>query len=56
MLHAFGNDDKFAFADRQLAVAEFDDQRAFDNEKQLIFVLVMMPDELAFELASLTYE
>ncbi len=41
------DDDKFAFTDGQVALAEFDGQCAFDDKEQFIFVLVMMPDKFA---------
>jgi hypothetical protein len=48
MFDAARDDDEFAFTHERFVVAEFHAQRAFDNEKELIFVFVMMPDEFAF--------
>ena len=49
MLDAARNDDEFAFADERFAIAELHAQRAFDDEEKFIFVVVVMPDEFAFE-------
>ena len=47
MLHAFRDDDELALTDGQILVAQLDGQRAFDHEEQLVFVLMVMPDEFA---------
>lgn len=58
MLDAFGNNDKLAFVKPNIAIPfgrspQFDEQLAFHHEKQLVFIFVMMPDKLAFELDEL---
>src|SRR6516162_8620873 len=49
MLDAVGNDDKLALADDRFMGAELHAQRAFHHQKELVFVIVMMPDERAFQ-------
>jgi hypothetical protein len=47
---AFWHDQKFARPDYGFATAEFHSQGAFDDEKQFIFIVMVMEDELALEL------
>jgi hypothetical protein len=49
MFDAARDNDEFTFAHRGFAIAEFHAQSAFDDQKELVFVVVMMPDKLAFE-------
>jgi hypothetical protein len=49
MFDAARDDDEFPFAHERFIVAEFHAQHAFDNEKQLIFLFVMVPDEFALQ-------
>src|SRR3984957_5301496 len=49
MFDAFGDNDEFAGADQAFAIAETHAQRSGDDQKHFIFVIVMMPDELALE-------
>src|ERR1051326_26577 len=53
MLNAPGNDDEFAFFNPLMVVAEFHAEASFDDEKQFVFVLVMVEDEFSFELVEL---
>src|SRR5260370_7189451 len=50
MLDASRNDDELAFANDGFVVAEFHAQCAFDDEEELVFGVVMVPDELPLEL------
>ena len=47
---AFWHEQKFARPDYGFATAEFHSQGAFDDEKQFIFIVMVMEDELALEL------
>jgi hypothetical protein len=49
MFDSARDDDEFAFVDDGFMVAELHAQHAFDDEKQFIFVFMMMPDEFAFQ-------
>src|SRR5450432_2160999 len=49
MLYLAGHDDEFAFADDGFVIAEFHAQGAFDDQEELVFVIVMMPEKFAFE-------
>src|SRR3974377_1085317 len=49
MLDAVGDDDKLALADERFMSAELHAQWAFHDQKELVFALVMMPDERAFQ-------
>jgi hypothetical protein len=49
MFDTSGNNDEFAFAHERFAVAEFHAQPAFDNEEELIFVFVMVPNKFALQ-------
>src|SRR5207253_1089698 len=44
---------KLAFADAHIAGAQAHGDSAFDHQEQLVFVLMMMPHELALELDQL---
>lgn len=47
MFHTSRNNQKFAFAESYIAFVQTHEQFAFDNQEHFIFVVVMMPDELA---------
>ena len=47
VLDAARHDDEFALIHDGFAIAEFHAQSAFDDQEQLVFVVVMMPDEFA---------
>jgi len=49
VLRAFGHDDKFTGVDDSFAIAKFHAERPFYDQEQFIFVIVMVPDELALE-------
>jgi len=48
VLDAARNDDKFAFVDDGFVAAELHPQSTFHDQKQFVFVVMMMPDEFAF--------
>src|SRR5215470_8691891 len=50
MLDASRHDEEFTLAHKSVAVAKFHAEHAFYNEKELVFIVVMMPDEFAFKL------
>src|SRR6266436_4388933 len=50
VLHTAGDDYKFPFTHEGFVVAELHAQSSFDDEKQLILVFMMVPDEFAFQL------
>jgi hypothetical protein len=50
VIRAARNYYEFTGTDANLAVAEFYEQPAFDDEEQFILVLVMVPDEIALHL------
>jgi hypothetical protein len=47
------DDDELAFLDPFVAIEKFHAKSAFDNEKHFVFMLMVMEDELAFELVEL---
>jgi hypothetical protein len=53
MLHAARNDEKFPLVHQRFVIAKTHAQRTLYDEKQLVFGIVMMPDELAFDLHGL---
>src|SRR6266478_348461 len=53
MFHALGNDDELAFANYGFMIAKLHAQHALDHEEQFVFNVVMVPDELAFDLDDL---
>src|SRR5207302_6569815 len=53
MFEAPGHDDEFALLDPHLAVAELEQQPAFPHETPLVFAVVVVPHELAFDLDDL---
>src|SRR5262249_28040870 len=53
VLHATRDDDEFAGADADFAVPQLHPHAALHDEKHLVLVVVMMPDELALELHEL---
>src|SRR6266404_7759264 len=50
MLNAFRNDDELAFAYDGFVIAEFHAQRASYDQKKFILNVMMVPDELTFQL------
>src|SRR5205085_6804354 len=53
MLHSLRNDDEFAGIQFDRSVAQVDGQSALDDKEELIFVLMLVPDELALKLHQL---
>src|SRR3989441_10586835 len=53
MLDAVWNDDELARLDHEVLVSQLHPQPALHDQKQLILVLVMVPDELTLELGEL---
>src|SRR6266852_4047585 len=53
MLDASRDNDELALADDGFMVAEFHAQRAFDDEEELVFDVMVMPDEFTLELDGL---
>jgi hypothetical protein len=53
MLHFPRDDDKFAFADNRFVIAELHSQGSFYHQEKLVFVIMMMPDEFAFQFNNL---
>jgi hypothetical protein len=53
MLDSSRHDDEFSLLDPLVAIAEFHAESPLHNQKQLVFIFVMMENELAFELAEL---
>ena len=53
VLHSARDHDELAFLELKGLVAEFDAKPSFDHEKHLVFVLMVMPDEFAFQLIEL---
>jgi len=51
--HAFGHDVHFALGKMNGLVLHFDVHRAFDDDEHLVGVLVIVPNELAFEFGQL---
>lgn len=49
MLDAAGDGDAVSLAERDVAAAELDCEFAFDDEEELVFMLVAVPDEIALE-------
>src|SRR5258708_27305081 len=47
MFDAARDDDEFPFAHERFVVAEFHTQRASNDEKELVFPFVMVPEEFA---------
>ena len=45
--------DELAFLELNGLVAEFDAKPSFDHEEHLVFILMVMPDEFAFQLVEL---
>src|SRR6516164_8279354 len=56
MLDAVRHDDKLALADDGFMSAELHSKRAFDDQEQFVFMVVMMPHELAFQLDRFYHE
>jgi antitoxin VapB len=53
MLHSARNDDKFAFFNPFVALAELHAEAAFHDQEHFVFVLVMMKHELALQFVEL---
>src|SRR5689334_3923381 len=53
MLNAVRDDDELARLDHKVGISQLHPQPALHDQKQLILVLVMVPDELTFELREL---
>jgi len=51
-----GNDHKLALLQPDVAIPQPNQRSSLHDEEQFILSLVVMPDKLAFELASVTYE
>ena len=49
MLNTPGNNTELPRFQANITIAEFEQQAALDHQKELVFGLVLMPDELAFE-------
>src|SRR6516225_9920132 len=49
MLDTAGNDDEFPLANQLVAVTKAHAQSALDDQKEFIFVVMMMPDKFAFD-------
>jgi hypothetical protein len=56
MFNASGNDDELALFQPNVAIAQPDQQSSLYDEEQLVFRIVMVPDELTLTFTSLTYE
>src|SRR5437879_7139130 len=50
VLDAVRDDNEFALAHDTFTIAEFHAERAFHDEKEFVFTVVMMPEEFSFEL------
>lgn len=53
VLNAPRHNEELAFLDNDIALTQPHKQRAFDDEKELILVLMVMPDELPLQLRQL---
>jgi hypothetical protein len=53
VLDSAGHDDELARFEFDAFVSEFDAEAALYHQEHLVFVLVVMPDELAFQLVEL---
>src|SRR6266852_3220342 len=53
MIHSARYDQKFSLAHNGFAVAELHLEPAFDDEEELVLVVVVMPDEFAFQFNGL---
>src|ERR1700676_1313912 len=53
MLDSPGNDNELAFLQPHLPVAELHPEAAFRHQEHLVFLVMMVPDELALEFAEL---
>jgi hypothetical protein len=50
MLDALRDDEQFAGAERHGAVAQLDVEHTFKHQEEIVGLVVLVPDELAFEL------
>jgi hypothetical protein len=53
MLHAAWHDEELSRSERHAALFHLQDQNAFQYEKKLIFVLMVMPNELTLHFGQL---
>ena len=53
VLDTLGHDEELAFAEMDVAIAELDGHLALQDEEQLVFVLVSVPNELSLEFHEL---
>src|SRR5437588_7966260 len=53
MLDAVRNDDELAWLDHEVLVSQLHPQPALHDQKQLVLMLVVMPDEFTLELGEL---
>ena len=53
VFHSPGNDEELAFVEFDDPIAKMYRQVAVEDQEELVLVLVMVPDELAFELGEL---
>src|SRR5260370_8082930 len=53
VLDAVRIQNEFAFVHHTLTIAEFHAERAFHDEKKVVFVIVMMPQKFSFALHAL---
>src|SRR3954452_16055383 len=54
MLNTFGHDIEFARTERHRAIPQFDVQAAFQDEKEIVGVVVLVPGELSFTFTTIT--
>jgi hypothetical protein len=50
MLHALRHDEHLAGRKRHCAIAQFDIEHTFEDQKEIIGVVVLVPDEFTLEL------
>ena len=53
MLDPTRHHDEFTFLDPLVTIAKFHAKAAFDHQEQLVFVFMVMEDELAFQFVEL---
>ena len=53
MFNAMRNDDELAFPNYRLVIAKLHAQHAFHYKEEFVFNVMMVPDELAFDLDDL---
>jgi hypothetical protein len=47
------HDEKFAFPESDVVIAEFDDESPRDDQKEFVGVIMLVPNEFAFEFSQL---